>query len=333
MRFSLMTFVNRRSVAALVVGVAAFIAVAITLIIVLWGWGYAPADFPEAAVDTPVARAVTTQTIAGRTLSHVTIVDPRLGTIGFAVSLPDPLPRAGLPVIIVLGALGTGAHAVNLIHNPGANAIVGYDYPRPPQHLGVGDLISLRAKVLLIPGQVTEVARYVLNQPWADPNRVTLAGFSLGAITAPSVEHVMISRGVNVRWTVLADGGAPIGAVIAGDQNVRPAWLREVAAMTAELLFRPLDPELHVSQLKGHFLLVSSAADTTIPRAASDRLAKLTPSPKQVIQLPGGHVGTVGVAKLALLNAAIGATRNWLCEEGAIDSTVHRCRSYLPSTR
>jgi hypothetical protein len=64
-------------------------------------------------------------------------------------------------------------------------------------------------------------------------------------------------------------------------------------------------------------LLISSAPDRTIPRAASERLEELAPQPKQMIQLPGGHVGTSG-AKLELLNAAIVATRRWLTSEGAI---------------
>ena len=88
----------RRLIAVCTIGMSVVVAVAATLVTMLWRSGYAPADFPQ-AVNPKVARTVTTQMRAGRTLRHVTIVDSRLGEIGFYVSLPDPLPRARMPVI------------------------------------------------------------------------------------------------------------------------------------------------------------------------------------------------------------------------------------------
>ncbi len=278
--------------------------------------GYALAELPKAAPAT-ITSIAPTQQEAGRNIQHVTLADPRLGKIGFAMSLPATRTDRKLPVVFVLGALGSGQHSVGLIPNPGAAAIVGYDWPQLPRRLGLHEIVSMRENALAIPGRMSAVSRWTLAQPWADPSRVTLIGFSLGAIAAPAAEQMMQSHGTDVRWTVLADGGAPISAVVAGDQQIQPQWLRSFAALVAESLFRPMDPALHVSHLTGRFLLISSADDTTIPHAASERLEELAPQPKQTIQLPGGHVGTSG-AKLELLNAAIAATRRWLTSEGAI---------------
>jgi pimeloyl-ACP methyl ester carboxylesterase len=217
----------------------------------------------------------------------------------------------------VLGALGSGQHSVGLIHSPGAAAIVGYDWPSLPRRYGLREILSLQENALAIPSRMAAISRWTLAQRWADPSRVTLAGFSLGAIAAPAAEQAMQAQHAHIRWTVLADGGAPISAVVAGDQQIQPPWLRNVAAAVAESLFHPIDPELHLPHLTGRFLLISSADDTTIPRAASERLEELAPQPKQIIQLPGGHVGTSG-AKLELLNAAVVAVRRWLTSEGAI---------------
>jgi hypothetical protein len=302
-----------------IVGAGFILAASVALSVVLWTWGYAPSDFPQAA-NAPTASTARTERRAGRILRHVTLLDARLGKIGFAVSLPDPAPRCAAPVVFVLGALGTGEHSIGLIHEPGRNAVVDYDWPRLPRRLGPSALPALRSEALSIPGQVTAISRWVVAQPWADAHRVTLVGFSLGAIATPAVEHVLLAQDMHVQWTVLADGGAPISAVIGGDQHIRPPWLRSVAAFVGELLLRPLDPALHVSQLKGHFLLISSADDTTISAAASERLAQLTPPPKQIVRMPGGHVGTAG-AKIALLNAAITATRRWLIAQGAINAS------------
>ena len=40
---------------------------------------------------------------------HVVLLDPVLGSIGFMLSLPDPLPARKLPLVVVLGGLGTMA--------------------------------------------------------------------------------------------------------------------------------------------------------------------------------------------------------------------------------
>jgi pimeloyl-ACP methyl ester carboxylesterase len=288
-----------------------------TITLVMWTRSSTLSALPQPLKTAVIA--ITTERHAGRAYQHVELLDSNLGRLGFMISLPSPMPRRPVPVVFVLGALGTGLHNVGLIRDPGPNAIVGYDWPELAPDLRLGRIWSARAKILTVPGQMTVMARWVLAQEWADVRRVTLAGFSLGAIAAPAVEHVMTANGVRVQWTVLADGGAPISEAIGGDQHVQPPWRRKIAAFLGELLLRPMDPELHLAHLSGRFLVISSVDDSTISAAAAERLAQLTPEPKQIVRLPGGHVGTGG-AKVALLDVAVNLTRRWLIAEGAIDA-------------
>jgi hypothetical protein len=51
--------------------------------------------------------------------------------IGLAISLPDPLPKRRLPIVMVLGGLATGERNIRHVPGGGDNAIVGYDWPIP----------------------------------------------------------------------------------------------------------------------------------------------------------------------------------------------------------
>jgi hypothetical protein len=122
---------------------------------------------------------------------------------------------------------------------------------------------------------------------------------------------------------VLAYGGAPIDAVIRGDQRLHPAWVRPLLAFGAESAFRPIDPCEHLRHLEGHFLVLTGEGDTIISEEASARFVQLTPAPKQVIRLPGSHIGT-GPEHQVVIDAVVETTRRWLLAEGAINPTAVR---------
>jgi hypothetical protein len=128
-----------------------------------------------------------------RILQHICLFDKTLGDINFEISLPDPLPQRKLPLVLVMGGLGTGEHTVRFVEGAGYNAIVGYDWPLPtrrPKNLGIGQLIALHERALSIPGQVSAVLRWSATQSWCDPKRVSVLGFSLGAIIVPAVDRI-----------------------------------------------------------------------------------------------------------------------------------------------
>jgi hypothetical protein len=260
----------------------------------------------------------------GRTVEHVTLLDPVLGSIGFTLSLPDPLPARKLPLVVVLGGLGTGEHNLSAIESPGPNAVAAYDWPLPtalPRGPSlIFDLPELRRLALAVPGQASAMLRWLAAKNWCDPQRITLIGFSLGAVAAPAVDHVARLDGADIGWVVLAYGGVGLKALVEGDERIRPAWIRPLLGAGLALALRPVEPAVYLPRLSGHFLILDAALDAIIAPGARARLEELTPSPKTIIHMAGGHVGTgAEKEKQALLAEAMALTRLWLETDGAVE--------------
>jgi hypothetical protein len=262
----------------------------------------------------------------GRTLLHVTLDAGEVGRVRFVVSLPDPMPSGRLPIVVILGGLGGGSNSVREISrvagDPGPGAFVGYDWPLPTREPSVLEIVlrlpEFRRGLLIVPGQVDGILAWAAGQPWADPDRVSLLGFSLGAFVVPATQRLAQERGAAIGWTVLGYAGAPIGDVIAGHPNAGPAWLRPILGAGAELLLRPLEPSLHLPHLRGRFLVLGAAADRFIAPAAARRMTQLTPEPRTAILIAGDHMG-VGPDQWKLLAHVVDVTRAWLVENGAIE--------------
>jgi hypothetical protein len=266
----------------------------------------------------------------GRTLLHVALDGPSVGRAQFVVSLPDPMPRERIPVVVVLGGLSGGSNSIREISgvtgDPGPSAFVGYDWPLPSREPSVAEivlrLLAFRRGVLSVPGQVDGILAWTARQPWADPDRLSLLGFSLGAFVVPASQRLAEQRGATVGWTVLGYSGAPIGDVIAGHPKAGPAWLRPILGAGAGLLLRPVEPSLHLPHLRGRFLVLDAATDRLIAPAAARRLVELTPQPRTVLLIKGDHMG-VGPDRWKVLGRVVDATRSWLVEQGAIEPTHH----------
>src|SRR5438128_1187798 len=53
----------------------------------------------------------------GRRLEHIVLPGGALGDIGLFINMPDPLPSKKLPILIVLGGLGTGESNIRMLTN------------------------------------------------------------------------------------------------------------------------------------------------------------------------------------------------------------------------
>lgn len=305
---------------------AAFLA-SLALLGIIAGIGFQRAsDNPLAYLprgEAPVLTDAQDEVRAGRLFQHVTLQDARLGSIGFTVSLPDPLPGGKLPLVVVLGGLGTGASNIRFIDAAGENAIIGYDWPLPtPFPKGVQallDIPGLRAQALSVPGQIGAMLSWLSIQPWSDPQRISILGFSLGAVAAPAAERAATREGTEIRWTVLAYGGVGLDRLIRGNQRIKPAWIRPLLGAGVARLLRPLEPAEHLPYLSGHFLILAANRDTIIDPEASAGLEQLTPQPKTIVETGGDHIGT-GRDRQALLEEAMVATRHWLISESAVNA-------------
>jgi hypothetical protein len=257
-----------------------------------------------------------------RHFERITLQGNTLGNITFILSLPDPLPPKKIPLILVMGGLVTGEDSIRFIKDAGENAIVGYAWPVPIRLHGVSDFMlqapGLYHNVMTIPGQVASALHWLIEQPWADVNRASLLGFSQGALAVPSVQDIAVHDGTRVGWTIIAYGGAPLGALLAANPHMKPTWLREAMAPLVDLVFHSLEPTIHLPRLSGKFLVLEGREDELIPAAARNLLREAVPEPKTVITFEGNHMG-VGPGKLALLEKIIEASKKWLIENGAIN--------------
>jgi hypothetical protein len=281
--------------------------------------------------DDPAALEVTgerAEASHGRTLLHVALRGRAVGDVGFVVSLPDPMPSRRIPLVVIVDGLGGGADPVRAMSevagDAGPNAFVGYDWPLPAREPAHSEVVrrlpEYRRDVLSVPGQLDAILAWGTRQAWADPARVSLLGFSLGAFVVPAAQRIAAEHGVAIRWTALAYAGAPIGAVIAGNPHT-PRWARPVIGAPVDLLLRPVEPSNHLPHLRGRFLVLGATSDRLIARAASERLAALTPEPRTIVWIEGVHMG-LAPDKRELLARVVHLTRAWLVEQGAIDPSA-----------
>jgi len=258
-----------------------------------------------------------------RQIRHIILHTQKLGDVGFTLNLPDPLPAQKLPVIFVMGGLGTGAQNIRYINAAGSNAVVGYDWPMPVQFYSSYDLlwhiVPFYHEVMTIPGQVASSLAWLHQQEWADQQKLSLLGYSMGALAAPAVQDISQRNGTDIGWTIIAYGGMPFGALLAANPHVKPAWLRATLAYIIDILLGPLEPDHHLKNISGHFLVLEGRDDSLIPAKARADLREAVPEPKTVITFAGNHMG-VGHDKMLLLQEIIAASRKWLSDSGAVNS-------------
>ena len=258
-----------------------------------------------------------------RIIQQYTIDDSGLGIINIAVSFPNPMPSHPLPVLFILGGLETGFDSVQHVSDIGDNILVGYNWPinsKLPKGISIlTESPSIYKGIYKSPGQIAKAIEWVSNQSWAEKEKISLLGFSIGAIASPAVQHIIENRGLtNIGWTVFAYGGTNIGQLVNSNPNIKPRWAKPLFGWIIQLLFNPIDPKEHLEYISGNFLLINGKDDEFIPKESSSLMQKLTPSPKNIILLDGKHMG-VGEKQKELLSIIIKETRMWLKQNGAIN--------------
>ena len=258
-----------------------------------------------------------------RIIQQYTIDDSGLGIINIAVSFPNPMPSHPLPVLFILGGLETGFDSVQHVSDIGDNILVGYNWPinsKLPKGISIlTEFPSIYKGIYKSPGQIAKAIEWVSDQSWSEKEKISLLGFSIGAIASPAVQHIIENRGLtNIGWTVLAYGGTNIGQLVNSNPNIKPKWAKPLFGWIIQLLFNPIDPKEHLEYISGNFLLINGKDDEFIPKESSSLMQKLTPSPKNIILLDGKHMG-VGEKQKELLSIIIKETRMWLKQNGAIN--------------
>lgn len=241
--------------------------------------------------------------------------------IRFATALPAAASDERLPTVILFGGFRTGRESLKHLPELGQNAVVTYEYPVDRQAWKrastVGRLTLGYDAAFRVPGQLAALLRWVRAQPWADPNRISLVGVSLGAMALPAAQRVAQAHDVPPAASIIAYGGADQATVIEANlRKVLPEALRPPVAWLLARLFRAMEPASHLPYLRGDFLLINGTEDWRMPPVAMERLQSVTPEPKRVVMLPSGHIDP---KDRALLDKILGIMRDWLLERAAIN--------------
>ena len=189
-----------------------------------------------------------------------------------ALSLPEDAGARPLPTVILIGGLRTGREALAHVPDLGRNAVVTYEYPLGRAHWRRGflpaQIAAARSAALAVPGQLAAVVRWVRAQPWADPDRVSLVGVSLGALVLPAAQRAAAVHGETLGPSILAYGGTDLFAILRANLAPDRPW-SGAAAWLASLGLRALEPAAHLPHLEGEFLLINGRDDPRIPAASA----------------------------------------------------------------
>jgi dienelactone hydrolase len=280
---------------------AAALVLPTVAVLAWWGWSRAldPLDVippPPAGVRVVGDSVYDVVTASGepRRFRDIALATDQVDTIHVTVSLPVE-STSPLSLVFILAGLRTGRESLAVVPTHGNAVLVGFEYPYDPRDWEGGrptrEAVRIRRAILNVPAQVVAAFRYMKTWPEVDAGRSALLGYSFGALFVPPTQRLAMRHDVAFDALVLAYAGVDLGALIRTNMRIEPRWVRAVLSELAATAVHAMEPARHLPHLDGQFLVIRGTHDTRIPAALSERLAALTPEPKQNITLEAGHMG------------------------------------------
>ncbi len=244
-------------------------------------------------------------------------------TFRITISKPAKSSNKRLPVIFILGGLEIGRKSLKYIQHHGPNILIAYEYPYRPKYWYDGAAIEqiplIRKSVLMVPGQVTQLIQWVKKQSWCDTTKISLLGYSFGALAIPSIVYLLNLHKTDVQAVVMAYGGVNIYRILQNNLKTIPSGVRPAIAFLASTAIRPIEPSLYVPYLSSNFLIINGKYDKQIPKESWLKLHRQIPQPKKIVLLEAGHIHP---RKRELIALIISISQQWLFEQGTINPTV-----------
>ena len=242
------------------------------------------------------ANVETSITPFGQTSESVELSSTTGLQVNFRV-IRDAETGGGIPILLTLGGHRTGSDAVDLFGDVGERAVVGLDYPYDGPEKVKGAVAIARtipqarqAFLDTVPA-VSLVVDWLMEQPWADADKIIIAGVSLGVPFAATVAR----RDDRIAGAVLVHGAA--------DNRL---WMETQVArrIDTELLHYPLsvilywlaygpilDTGQHVTYLAPRPLLIINARDDErTPDGQAQMLFAAAREPKRLRFSEGQHI-------------------------------------------
>lgn len=294
-----------------------------------WGaWQYQLHRDPMSVLDRgPAVYRVVSEEVADgvtqdgeqRTFRHVTLDAALAFPVRFTVSMPGE-SSGKFPAVLILGGLEIGRESLGYLAHHGRNVLLAYQYPGEGeawyQGAWVRRIPDMRRAALEVPAQVEIVLAWICNQAWAEPERISLMGYSFGAVFLPACLRLAQAHGCRLGPTVVAYGGADLPSLFERNLGLHPRWLRRVSARFLAWALRPLEPTLHGPHLRGPFLFINGKRDALIPPANALALQASVPGRHTVVWLEAGHMNPGDPLLLAQI---VRLSRSWLVERKALE--------------
>jgi dienelactone hydrolase len=202
-----------------------------------------------------------------------------------------------LPVLIVLGGHRTGSDAVDLFGRVGERAVVALDYPYdgPEKVRGVRQLIGTLPLARLAfrdtPPAVSLVLDWLESAPWADSDRVTIVGASLGVPFAA----LAAARDPRIDGAILVHGAADNQAWIevqVARRNDNPVVIAAVTKLLHWLSYGPtFDIGKNAALISPRpVVIIGAHQDERTPAGQTEALFAAAGEPKILRWTSGRHV-------------------------------------------
>ena len=239
-----------------------------------------------------------------RLVRRVQLETDKAGQVNFVVDRPAAFPQAMVPVVIVLGD-AQGQIARHIADFAGRNAVIGYKWPlsnfskMAARNGPVVAMSEARKDLLSTPGQVLAVVKWLRQQQWVDPSRISLVGVGPGAVVVPAVYSLSVSyahamEGVNaippIGWSVIAFGAADFRSLtedsqvlgqVAQELSGKPVE-GETLAGAIDLFLWPLDPMEYLDAFEGPLLVLDGGEATPLARSSRSSLLAHVPANAKV---------------------------------------------------
>lgn len=202
-----------------------------------------------------------------------------------------------LPVLVVLGGHRTGSDAVDLFGDVGRRVVIGIDYPYdgPEKVRGVGQTLSTiplaRQAFLDTVPAVSLVLDWVMEQSWADRERIFIIGASLGVPFAAA----SAARDQRIRGAILVHGAADnrlwMEAQVA--RRIDTKFMHyPLSTVLHWLAYGPvLDTGEHVAAIGPRpVLIIGARNDERTPAGQTELLYELAGEPKRLRFTDSMHV-------------------------------------------
>ena len=254
-----------------------------------------------------------------REYHDIILANKKQGEIGCLISMPINFPEGGLPVVIILGGLEVGRYTLKYIPNPGQNIIVSYQYPYHPEYWYEGSALEelpiIRSSVLSVPAQVISLINWIVNQDWVNRQKMTVTGYSFGAIFIPAIYRLATKHQISPRYGVIAYGGVNIRQLLHTNLRNFDEPFRSVFSWLAATAIRGIEPAYHAPFLKSEFLIINGTKDHQIPEGNWRKLHQLIPEPKSIVILEEGHLHP---RKTDLTKKLVKMSHEWLFQKGVV---------------